>query len=78
MSEHERNWLALRGYWPSFCEKYPALTLNRTPDGLVYFNRKYATTLIEKGVVKKLPNGRLIADADLFDKAAFEILTGAA
>lgn len=75
MNSINRKWVALKGHWPEFCAKYPELGLSANLNGYVYFGRAYVAPLIEKDVVRKLPNGRMIADVDQFDAAAFDLLT---
>jgi hypothetical protein len=70
------NWKPAREVWADFCKRNPGFGLNGGDGSYVWLIRTHACAL--SGVLKKTINRRWLADAESFDAAAFNLLTGEA
>lgn len=72
----DNHWVPARAAWANFCARHPGFGLNGGEGSYIWFIRNHADKM--SGVLKKTINRRWLADAENFDAAAFNLLTGEA
>lgn len=77
MQQNPSNtWIPAAEAWKTFSEKHPELGIRATPASWVHFSRVHAKALLDAGVLRRASfRNRIIADANRFDGATFNLLT---